>query len=89
MIYLNNDCTDYTTEDIFIDCHDPEERDELCKIWHKPDAEELYDYLDNLDAWDETDPSAFDQLADLCDVDDYDGRDDLMEKCAAAIEADK
>ena len=88
MIYLNNDCTDYTTEDIFINCGN-ERRRELNEIWHLPDAKELYDYLDNLDAWDETDPSAFDQLADLCGVDKYDNADDLMEKCAAAIEADK
>lgn len=90
MIYLANDgSSDYIT-DLDLSYYHGEDRKELMSQYHEPDAQELWDYIDGLDAWDETDSSAYAQLAELCgvDLDEKDpdhGPDELMDKCEKAL----
>ena len=86
MIYLNNDGTDYITSDNFVNCGN-EQRDELSKVYHLPNGRELYNFLDNLDSWDDIPANVFQQLAVACGV-DYDAEaeaDELMERCEKAL----
>lgn len=85
MIYLNND-GDYITSDNFINCGN-EQRDELSKVYHRPDGRELFNFLDSLDSWADIPTDVFQQLAESCGV-EYDAQeeaDDLMGRCEEAL----
>ena len=90
MIYLNSDRTEFINNDAFIGCGN-EVREELNREYHAPTAQELYDFLDSQPTWDSVPADAYDQLADLCGVSytEEDGPDTLMDRCAAALEAQK
>ena len=85
MIYLNND-GDYITSDNFINCGNAQ-RDELSKVYHMPDAKELYDFLDGLDSWADIPADVFQHLAEACGVsyNTEEEADDLMERCEDAL----
>ena len=90
MIYLNSDRTEFIDSDAFVGCGN-EAREELNREYHEPTAQELYDFIDSQPTWDCVPADAYDQLADLCGVSytEEDSLETLMNRCAAALEAQK
>lgn len=87
MIYLNNDASDYITSDNFVTCGN-EERDSLSKEYHLPEAEELYNFINGLEFWNDVPAEAYDQLAELCKVQPLQADEDpegFMERCFKSI----
>lgn len=87
MIYLNKDGNDFITSDNFIACGN-EERDSLSKEYHLPEPKELYDFINGLEFWDDVPADAYDQLAELYNVQSLqvdEDPEDFMERCFNSI----